>query len=174
MPVAQSARFSVDYKQKYVEWMGFSFYMTFDYDTGLQLFDIRFKGERIIYELGIQEALAHYAGNDPVMSGTSYLDSAYGLGYANELMPGYDCPTYASYLNITIEGSYGKFKDINGTLFGVICQAGSLIAFLSRLSFRVRRRLLHPATQLHFQYQEHLLCGQDHHHCWELRLLVQL
>ena len=27
------------------------------------LYDIRFKGERIIYELGIQEALAHYVSS---------------------------------------------------------------------------------------------------------------
>lgn len=30
-------------------------------------------------------------------------------------MPGYDCPTYASYLNITLEGGgYGSTRDING------------------------------------------------------------
>ncbi|KAK3712173.1 hypothetical protein LTR37_009264, partial [Vermiconidia calcicola] len=115
MPLARSARFSVDYRQKYVEWMGFSFYLAFQTETGMTMYDIRFKGERIIYELGIQEALAHYAGNDPVQSGTSYLDSAYGLGYAQSLMPGYDCPTYASYLNITLEGGgYGSTRDING------------------------------------------------------------
>jgi primary-amine oxidase len=115
MPVAESARFSVDYRQKYVEWMGFSFYLTFLDDSGLTMYDIRFKGERILYELGIQEAMAHYAGNDPVQSGTSYLDGAYGLGLANELMPGYDCPTYASYLNITVESesSYEASRDIN-------------------------------------------------------------
>lgn len=60
MPVAKSARFSVDYRERYVEWMGFSFYMAFRYDSGMSLYDIRFKGERILYELGIQEALAHY------------------------------------------------------------------------------------------------------------------
>ncbi|KAK5164741.1 uncharacterized protein LTR77_009404 [Saxophila tyrrhenica] len=112
MPVAQEARYSVDYKEQYIEWMGFSFYLTFQYETGMTMYDIRFKGERIIYELGIQEALAHYAGADPVQSGTSYLDSAYGLGYANELMPGYDCPTYASYLNISIAGGYTAKRDV--------------------------------------------------------------
>ena len=60
MPLARSARFSVDYRQKYVEWMGFSFYLAFQTETGMTMYDIRFKGERIIYELGIQEALAHY------------------------------------------------------------------------------------------------------------------
>jgi primary-amine oxidase len=94
------ARFAVDTEEKYVEWMGWSFYIGFSRDTGMSLHDIRYKGERIIYELGLQEALAHYAGNDPMQSGTSYLDTFYGFGpYAFELVSGYDCPSYATYLN---------------------------------------------------------------------------
>ena len=55
--------------------MDFSFYVTFSRDTGLRLFDIKYRGERIVYELGLEEAIAHYAGADPVQSGTAYLDS---------------------------------------------------------------------------------------------------
>ncbi|RPA87874.1 copper amine oxidase [Ascobolus immersus RN42] len=96
------ARYQLDKEEKYVEWMGFSFYIGFSRDTGMRLFDIRYKGERIIYELGLQEALAHYAGNDPTQSGTAYLDTFYGFGpWAFELLKGYDCPTYATYLNST-------------------------------------------------------------------------
>lgn len=48
----------------------------------------------------MQEALAHYAANDPFQSATSYLDSYYGFGpYAFELVKGYDCPSYSTYLN---------------------------------------------------------------------------
>lgn len=80
--------------------MDFSFFISFSRDGGLSLYDIRFKGERIIYELGLQEALAHYASSDPYQSGTSYLDSYYGFGpYAFELVNGYDCPSYSTYLN---------------------------------------------------------------------------
>lgn len=64
-PVAvlpQGSRFNLDAENKYVEWMGWSFYIGFSRDTGMALFDIRFKGQRILYELGLQEALAHYAG----------------------------------------------------------------------------------------------------------------
>ena len=60
MPVAKKARFKVDNRQKYVEWMGFSFYLSFSDGAGMAFHDIRFKGERIIFELGLQEALAHY------------------------------------------------------------------------------------------------------------------
>ncbi|TKA83156.1 hypothetical protein B0A55_00722 [Friedmanniomyces simplex] len=108
------ARYSVDHTRKYVEWMDFSFYMGFSRDTGLALYDIRHKGQRIIYELSLQEALAHYAGNDPVQSGTAYLDSYYGFGpYAFELVPGYDCPAYASFVNTSFYVSETTHTHIN-------------------------------------------------------------
>ncbi|KAF2726734.1 membrane copper amine oxidase [Polyplosphaeria fusca] len=95
-------RYSVDQKEKYVEWMDFSFYVGFSHDTGLTLYNIKYKGERVIYELGMQEALAHYAGADPFQSGTSFLDGYYGFGpTAWELVEGYDCPAYATYMNTT-------------------------------------------------------------------------
>lgn len=101
MVAPAGSRFGLDAEQKYVEWMDFSFYIGFSRDTGISLHDIRYKGERLVYELKLQEALALYAGADPVQSGTSYLDSYYGFGpYAFELIPnGYDCPSYATYLN---------------------------------------------------------------------------
>lgn len=38
-----------------------------------------------------------------MQSGTSYLDTCYGFGpYAFELVKGYDCPSYATYLNTSI------------------------------------------------------------------------
>ncbi|KAG8156734.1 hypothetical protein KVR01_013339 [Diaporthe batatas] len=114
MVAPAGTRFSVDAEQKYVEWMDFSFYIGFSRDTGISLHDIRYKGERLIYELALQEALAHYAGNDPVQSGTSYLDTFYGFGpYAFQLVPGYDCPTYATYLNSSFYVSETTHTHIN-------------------------------------------------------------
>lgn len=64
MPIGgRKSRFSLDKKENYVEWMGFSFYFVNDFYGGLTLFDIRFKGERIIYELGIQQVVAHYVSH---------------------------------------------------------------------------------------------------------------
>jgi primary-amine oxidase len=45
-------RFTVDYSNKYVEWMGFSFYIGVTDDRGLGLHNINYDNERIIYELG--------------------------------------------------------------------------------------------------------------------------
>ncbi|ETS83998.1 hypothetical protein PFICI_05874 [Pestalotiopsis fici W106-1] len=96
------SRYGVDIERKYVEWMDFSFYVGFSRDVGMTIYDIKYKGERLLYELGLQEAMAHYAGGDPVQSGTTYLDTYYGFGpYAFELIPGYDCPEYATFLNST-------------------------------------------------------------------------
>lgn len=80
----------------------------------MALYDIRYKGKRVLYELGIQEALAHYAGNDPVQSGTAYLDSFYGFGpYAFELVKCYDCPAYATYLNTSFYVSETTHTHLN-------------------------------------------------------------
>ncbi|PNS15337.1 Copper amine oxidase 1 [Sphaceloma murrayae] len=100
MVAPSGPRYGVDVARKYVEWMDYSFYIGFTRDLGIALYDIKYKGQRILYELGLQEALAHYAANDPFQSATSYLDSYYGFGpYAFELVKGYDCPSYATYLN---------------------------------------------------------------------------
>jgi primary-amine oxidase len=90
-PVAYQSqkRWSVDKDQKYVKWMDFEFYWGFNKDIAVTLFDVKYKGERIFYELGLEEALAHYAGSDPKSSHTAFLDSYYGFGpYTYELVKG--------------------------------------------------------------------------------------
>lgn len=104
-PITESQgekRFTVDDEESYVSWMDFSFFISTSTDQGLSLFDIQYKGKRIIYELALQEALAHYAGSDPVQSETLYYDSQGGMGRTIvSLIKGYDCPTYGTYLNAT-------------------------------------------------------------------------
>lgn len=73
----------------------FSFFVSTG-PAGISLHDVHFKGERVIYELGMQEALAHYAGPDEDQTYASYLDVTIGFTDFN-LIPGYDCPTYATY-----------------------------------------------------------------------------
>lgn len=93
-------RYKLDREQQFISWFGFEFYITTAQATGLTLFDIRFKGERVMYELGLQEAMAHYAGDDPMQGGLEFLDSFFGMGKNMfELVPGYDCPAYADYLD---------------------------------------------------------------------------
>jgi primary-amine oxidase len=99
-------RYKLDKTEKYVSWFGFQFYLTTTQATGVSVFDIRFKGERVMYELSLQEALAHYAGDDPMAGGQEFLDAFFGMGtMAFELVPGYDCPAYADYLDTEIHRS---------------------------------------------------------------------
>ncbi|EJF56720.1 amine oxidase catalytic domain-containing protein [Dichomitus squalens LYAD-421 SS1] len=109
-------RFRVDRALQYVSWMGWGMYFGFDRDMGLSLWDLRFKGERIIYELAPQEAMAQYAGNDPMQSTTAWLDRYFGMGSAvRDMMPGYDCPHEAVYLPATTynyEGSITRERAI--------------------------------------------------------------
>ncbi|KAH7309874.1 copper amine oxidase [Stachybotrys elegans] len=89
------ARYEFDPDQNYVSWMGFSFYVATG-PAGISLHDVHFRGERVVYELAMQEALAHYAGPDESQTYASYLDVTIDFMNFN-LIPGYDCPSYATY-----------------------------------------------------------------------------
>ncbi|KAH7912931.1 copper amine oxidase, partial [Hygrophoropsis aurantiaca] len=101
-------RFRVDRDLQYVSWMGWGLYLGFDRDMGLSLWDMRFRNERIIYELSPQEAIAQYTGNDPFQSTTAWLDRYFGMGSSvRDMMPGYDCPHEAVFLPATTFATAG-------------------------------------------------------------------
>src|SRR3569833_3273139 len=78
--------------------------------VGLGLFVVRFWGLWVIYELGIQEALAHYAGANQYASSTAYLD--FLLGFTPmELVPGYDCPDHTTFSDNRTNRQNKKPKD---------------------------------------------------------------
>lgn len=96
----QGRRWQVNEKERYFTWMDWSFYISYNRDNGILFFDIKFKGQRILYELSLQEAIADYAGDDPFQVHTAFLDTSYGWGNnAYGLIPGYDCPANAAYFN---------------------------------------------------------------------------
>ncbi|KAF9266153.1 amine oxidase catalytic domain-containing protein [Marasmius fiardii PR-910] len=104
-------RFRVDKELGYVSWMGWGMYVGFDRDMGMSLWDIRFRGERVVYQLAPQEALAHYAGNDPVQSTTAWQDRYFGMGLAvMNMLPGYDCPHNGVFLPVTTWAPVGSFN----------------------------------------------------------------
>lgn len=95
-------RVQVDEAQNFVRWMDWEFFLSFSQVKSLSLFDIRYQGERILYELGFEEALAHYSGASPALAGQLFLDTLFGFGLqAFDLLPGYDCPSYATFLPVT-------------------------------------------------------------------------
>jgi primary-amine oxidase len=112
-----SNRFKLDVQEDYVSWMDFTFYHSMAWDVGLSLFDINYKGKRLMYELSLQEALTHYAGSEPFASQTAFFDVNNGFGTTIQpLIRGYDCPAHATYLNTTFsEGNSTR------TVPGAVC-----------------------------------------------------
>lgn len=104
----QGKRFSVRNNQVlYLDW---SFAFGLSSLTGMRAFDIRFKGERIIYELSVQEAMSVYGSRTPGMMLTKFLDTSIGIGrFAHELVRGVDCPYSATYVDVY------RYIDINAT-----------------------------------------------------------
>jgi primary-amine oxidase len=93
-------RFKIDEKQRFLSWMGFDFFLTTSSDTAVALHDIRLNGDSVLYELGMQETFVTYAAGDPKQGGQDFLDSGLLMGFTMvELVPGYDCPVYATYLS---------------------------------------------------------------------------
>jgi primary-amine oxidase len=58
-------RYRLDKENQYVEYMGWSFYMSFSRTLFIMFYYIRFKNERILYELSMQEATAQYGEDIP-------------------------------------------------------------------------------------------------------------
>uniref|UniRef100_A0A2K6KUR5 Amine oxidase n=1 Tax=Rhinopithecus bieti TaxID=61621 RepID=A0A2K6KUR5_RHIBE len=68
--------------------------------SGPRIFDVRFQGERLVYEISLQEALAVYGGNSPAAMMTRYVDGGFGMGkYTTPLTRGVDCPYLATYVD---------------------------------------------------------------------------
>ncbi|XP_023278637.1 primary amine oxidase, liver isozyme-like [Seriola lalandi dorsalis] len=92
------ARYSVS--KNHVLYLGWSFAFGLSSLTGMRVFDVRFKGERIAYELSVQEAMSVYGSITPGMILTKFLDSSIGIGrFAHELVRGVDCPYEATYVD---------------------------------------------------------------------------
>ncbi|KAB0337058.1 hypothetical protein FD754_025382, partial [Muntiacus muntjak] len=68
--------------------------------SGPRIFDVRFQGERLAYEISLQEALVVYGGNTPVGIVNRYMDRSFGMGkFATPLTRGVDCPYLATYVD---------------------------------------------------------------------------
>ncbi|NWJ03367.1 AOC1 oxidase, partial [Crypturellus undulatus] len=85
----------------HLEYGGWSLAFRLRSSAGLQLFDLRFNGERVAYELSVQEAAAFYGGHSPAGMQTKFLDAGWGMGSVTyELARGIDCPEVATYVDV--------------------------------------------------------------------------
>lgn len=94
----EGKRYSVS--NNHVLYLDWSFAFGLSSLTGMRVFDVRFKGERILYELSVQEAMSVYGSVTPGMATTKFLDTSIGVGrFAHELVRGVDCPYEATYMD---------------------------------------------------------------------------
>lgn len=94
----QGKRFSV--KKNHIAYLDWSFSFGLSPLRGMRAFDIRFRGERIIYELSVQEAMSVYGSVTPNLMLTKFLDGSTGIGRsAYELVRGVDCPYSATFID---------------------------------------------------------------------------
>ncbi|KAM4622396.1 amine oxidase [copper-containing] 3-like [Discoglossus pictus] len=94
----QGPRYSV--KNNQVLYKDWSVAFGVNVNSGLRLYDIKFKGERIVYELSIQEAISVYGSNAPAGMMTRYMDGSFGIGrFVFQLVRGIDCPYSATYVD---------------------------------------------------------------------------
>ncbi|VDO00081.1 unnamed protein product, partial [Rodentolepis nana] len=88
---------------KQVRYGPWSFHLGVRHETGLRIYDVKFKGELIMNEVGMDETVTIYGGDTPFMQSMTSLESMYGVGsMTSELSPGIDCPKDAIYLSVPI------------------------------------------------------------------------
>ncbi|XP_071160749.1 putative amine oxidase [copper-containing] [Mytilus edulis] len=81
-------------------------YTYWEFDVGMSVFygprlnDIRYKGERIAYEISLQELATFYSGDKPQEHILNFLDTTWKIGaLAKYLHPGVDCPNDATFIS---------------------------------------------------------------------------
>ncbi|KAL3842685.1 hypothetical protein ACJMK2_020673 [Sinanodonta woodiana] len=90
-----------------VKWMDWSFHISGGQLRGPALFDIRFKGNRIAYELAVNDIALAYAMDASGQNGIIYMDATYGIMERdNTILRDVDCPSYAAVLNTSYWHSF--------------------------------------------------------------------
>ncbi|KAK9792276.1 hypothetical protein WJX73_006852 [Symbiochloris irregularis] len=98
------------------KWMGWEAHVTAEPWRGLQFHNIKYKGERIAYELAWQDQYVFYSGWQTAGQ-TLTLDATYQIGGSEyPLRPGYDCPETAAYMDVNVMGEWGQMYDYRGAV----------------------------------------------------------
>ena len=83
-----------------VHYLNWKFNFKISASSGLQILNVRFNSERIIYEMSMQEVVVMYSGNNPAFRVMNFADGAgmFGTRYRG-LLPGVDCPGNSEYVD---------------------------------------------------------------------------
>lgn len=109
-------RFTV--QDSFVDYLGWNFNIGHTPISGLKLYNIRYRGQRIAYEIGLTEAIAVYSGvSDLVQAATVYGDTAWGLGAsANQMVRGIDCPSTGLLQSVNFLWDSGESTSVDNTI----------------------------------------------------------
>lgn len=95
----QGPRYYTD--RNFVRYAGWSFSYGVRSSAGLQIFDLCFNGERVAYEISLQEAISFYSDDSPAGMQTKNIDSGWAMGTSTfELGQGIDCPEIATFVDL--------------------------------------------------------------------------
>ncbi|KAL8606748.1 hypothetical protein ACOMHN_018782 [Nucella lapillus] len=96
-------RYSINHR--HVSYLHWKFDIRLSGFTGPQVYDVRFQGDRIAFELGVSEIAVFYSGYSPMQRVTNFVDSGALIGtHSKSLIPGVDCPERATFLNVSFFG----------------------------------------------------------------------
>jgi primary-amine oxidase len=114
---AGGKRYTINSQTYYVRYLGWDFFLSWRRETGLSFWNLKFRGDSVLYELSMQEASASYSmASDPAAMNSQLLDRFWGLGAASTpLIEGYDCPYGATFLNSNFymgERSYRAMRNV--------------------------------------------------------------
>lgn len=110
-----------------VRWMSWTFDVSSDHLRGPSVHNVKFKGERIAYEIALNEIALSYASNMAGQTNMILTDSMFGIGSYGDLIKGIDCPEHATLLETTIwKGTNRKSRTSNGICVFEVDDQGAL------------------------------------------------
>ena len=71
-------RYTINHR--HVSYLHWDFHIRLSSLTGPQIYDVRYQGDRIAYELGLSEIAVFYSGDSPMQRVTDYVDSGALIG----------------------------------------------------------------------------------------------
>jgi len=93
----EGKRYSIQGRQ--LSYMGWRFDLRMSPTHGPQMFDIRFNGDRIAYEISLEDIAVFYSANNPAIRFADYVDSVGMIGNkVRSLVADADCPGHATFI----------------------------------------------------------------------------
>lgn len=81
-----------------ISWLGWEFSVTTSQHRGPAVFNVKFKGERVVYENALNDIGLLYSADGSGQDSIFYTDSTFGLGESKTAISDIDCPAHASYI----------------------------------------------------------------------------